>query len=200
MDYNRFYEETKINGVYRSTFKIDHPDGFINSYGEFIPREKGEKFNQLVKKFIDHVEYDKFLTRAKDEYKTYCEKYPNGNNEYWNWKKFTMLHYVLTRNWGAFYVMIKNKRIYYCLEILRKPAQYLRECVNTKIEKDGCREIIIPGDYVFPKEEIDEDINEIRSKASYYSDWRNQFHSPSGFERYDYKEWKYKAKKYGIKV
>lgn len=193
IDLETCYEET-LRGttvatglIRKTTFEVKTSvyDGWVDREGNIIPNESHhhvEKALEIIKSF------------DKQTYKTLnWDGFNNANrNKGYDAAEFLVIYYG--------YIAIEGKKAIYSKNQTQKQLAAIG-CI--KVE-DG---ILIPDN---DKPSISED-TKIRlekqammerqyviDRSEYFSDWKNQFHCPSGCPRNDYMQWQALANKHNI--
>jgi hypothetical protein len=189
IDLNRFMENTQHPSITRTTFEIDIPNGIITKDATLIEDVNNIGIEKLILKQFrieskerEIPQYYKYVANLKKQF----------GEGYTPHKK---IRYIVE---NCKLIFIEDKRINYCrYEMTRKQYEFLKKYVDIEIESYRFN-TIIPKGWKPSQEEIDVEIKDLLEQKSYYSDWKNQFHCPSGFIRTDYVEWKRDCKKYGL--
>lgn len=169
----KYYEITSLD-CFRSTFEVNKLDGFLDDEGKFYRKLKNVSFEDLAKSLLTSNQELQFI---------FQEEYKNAN---------ILSFFIEKRN-----IMIKDKRLYYgsfgfgVKQIAKLSPQIL-------YQKNGYWGYLIPNKPETLSEIKEWEISEVKRKSSYYNEWENQFHSPSGCERRGYRRWKILANKYDI--
>jgi hypothetical protein len=164
----KYYEETKWEGIFRTTFSIEHAnEGFLLSDGTFIRKLKDIDWNEFSKSMIE---------------KNHINNYDYDDNTECLLRHNFIMIYIHENSDKRIYYNAYDGRTYKQIEYLNKhniivgEFDVLIKCKQlTREEHERLRKIRIAE-----KQRLDE----------YYSKHENQFHSPSGFPRIGYLAWK----------
>jgi hypothetical protein len=165
------YEETKIEGIFRTTFCIEHCyECFISNQGRVIRKLEDLDWKEFAKFIIENEQFNNYEDNEDPIIFLFDE------------------NYMMIRDY--FDIPI-DKRIHYNAYDIRTPKQieYLNKH-NVIVDEFG---ILIKVNHLTKEQhkKIGERLaRERKEKEEYYSHWENQFHCPSGFPRQDYIRWK----------
>lgn len=177
--------KVRIKDIRKTTFKVltDVYDGWMDRRGVITPNESHHHVERALEIIAEADQ--RLIENGREPH--YMNDFLEANkNKGYDAGEFLVVVFK--------YIAIEGqKAIYNCSRNGTTSMQ--RKAIGVILE-DG---VLIDNKTNVKKErEAAEERQWVVSRASYYSDWRNQFHCPSGFPRMDYLRWKRLAEKYGV--
>lgn len=177
--------KVRIKDIRKTTFnvKTDVYDGWMDRRGVITPNESHHHVERALEIIADA---DRRLIENGREPHYMNDFLESNKNRGYDAGEFLVIVFG--------YVAIEGRKaIYNCGKLGTTSMQ--RKAIKVTLE-DG----VLVNDNTKSKEEREaaRERQWVVDNASYYSDWRNQFHCPSGFPRMDYLKWQRLAEKYGV--